>query len=320
MTSANSNFDQILSTTLNAHRPTLTDNVFKSNPLSDRLLRAGQRREESGGVKIVEPLIHAENDTVMAYSEWDRLDLTPQDGISAAEYNWKMFAGSVAISGYQESVNNGDRAIINLLKAKTMQLEKTLGRSLNRQLNGNYTGLTQANSFAAIGDYIDSTGTIGNIDPSTYTWWKSIEIDASGDTYWTESHWGTAVYTSSDGIDGPKFATTTAAILQAYEEGLMPALRFTSNNEADSRFNNLTFKGMPVFSDPDCATGVTYFVNEDNFSLVTHSDRWMKNLGFRETPDVDGKWALVVSQGNLTCRSRRGSAKVTGQTHLTQAP
>jgi hypothetical protein len=313
--SANTNFDEILTTTLAKHRPQLTDNVFKRNVISDRLLKAGNRRVVDGGVKIVEPLIHAENDTVTAYSQWDRLDLTPQAGISAAEYEWKQLAGSVAISGYEEAVNSGVEAIINLLEAKVMQLEKSLARSLNRQLWGDYTGLTEANAFLNLPAMIDSSGTIGNINPATSgnEFWVSVESDATSDVSFDESRWATAFYSASDGIEGPTFGVTTVELYQLYEEGLMDQIRYTVAGDGDSRFRNLNFKGIPMHFDVDATTGMTLLVNENNFNLVTHKDRWMKSLGFREAPDVDGRWSLVVSMGNLTCRARRGSAKIFAQ-------
>lgn len=313
----NANFDQILSTTLAKYRKTLSDNVFQKGVLSDRLLRKGHVRPVSGGTKIVEQLMYAENDTVMAYSGWDRLDLTPQDGISAAEFEWKQFAGSVAINGLQEAINSGTEAMVNLVKAKVMQLDKSLGRSLNRQLHGDYTGLTEAKAFENIDDLIAATGTVGGINSATSgnEFWRSIVSDATSDAAFDETRWATAFYAASEGIDGPTMGLTTVELFQLYEQELMPQLRYTSNNEADSRFGNLMFKGIPLFYDVDCAAGVTYFPNEDNIFLVTHSDRWMKSLGFRETPDVDGRWSLVVSMGNLTCNARRGSAKVHSQSY-----
>jgi hypothetical protein len=314
MVAPNANFDTILATTLNKHRSKLTDNIFKRNVLSDRLLRKG-RIEEDGGVKIIEPLLYAENDTVMAYSGWDRLDLTPQEGITAAEYEWKSFAGSVAIHGEDEDKNSGSAGLIKLVKAKVMQLEKSLAASLNRQLHGDYTGLTEAKSLTSLKAIVDSSGTIGGIDGGTYSWWRAIESDATADVAFDETRWATAFYAASNGIEGPTMGLTTVELFQLYEEELTPNLRYTSNNEGDSRFRNLMFKGVPLFFDPMCEAGTTYFVNEDNIKLVTHKKTWMRSTGFREVPDVDGKWSLVLSRGQLVTNERRGSAKIVNQSY-----
>lgn len=318
---ANPNFDQILATTLAKHRPTLTDNVFKATVLASRLQKAGNIRKIDGGNKIVEPLIHSENDTVMTYSGWDPLDLTPQTGISAAEYVWRQFAGSVAINGYEEAVNSGVEAKIRLIEAKVMQLEKSLAATLNRMLHGNVTGLDATKAFHSIKEIVGD-GTLGGINPATVgnEFWKSYVLTADTDgagadtTLFDETQWAKAFYTASAGLEQPTFALTTVDLFQAYEETLVPQLRYTSNDKADSRFRNLAFKGIPLYFDIDCEAGTTYFINEANVSLVVHKDRWMKNLAFREKPDTDGKWGLVVSMGQLVTNSRRGHAKVTGQT------
>lgn len=319
---ANPNFDQILATTLAKHRPTLTDNVFKATVLASRLQKAGNIRPIDGGNKIVEPIIHAENDTVMTYSGWDPLDLTPQDGISAAEYVWRQFAGSVAINGYEEAVNSGVEAKIRLVESKVMQLEKSLAASLNRQLHGNTTGLDAAKALNSIDTLIGATGTVGGINSATAgnEFWRSVvetaDTDGAGPdtTAFDEKQWARVFYNVSKGLEAPTFALTTVELFQAYEETLVPQLRYTSNDKADSRFQNLAFKGIPLYFDVDCTAGTTYFINENYLSLVTHKDRWMKNLPFRQKVDVDGRYGLVVSMGQLVTNSRRMHGKVTGQT------
>lgn len=314
----NPNFaTELLVTTLNKHRPTLTDNIWKKRVLTDRMKRAGMIREEDGGLKIVEPLIHAENDTVMTFSGYDRLDLTPQNGISASEYAWASFAGSVAIDGTTEDTNSGDKAIINLVKAKLMQLENSKSAVLNRMLWGNYTGLDSAKAIGSIVAAIDATTPFGNIDPATSgnEFWASVEQDRTADAHFTsDTHWATAFYTASNGIDGPTAGYTTVELYQAFEDTLTDRLRYTTDSEADSRFRHLVFKGVPLFYDYDCPAGTTLFPNEKNFSLVTHSKRWMSPTGWRTTPDSDAKYQLVISRGQLTCKARRGSAKLTNQT------
>ena len=117
---ANANFDELLSTTLANYRNQLTDNVFTARPLTYMLMEKGRIRMLNGGTKIVEPLIYGQNNTVKSYTGYDTIDLAPQEGISAAEYEWKQYVASIAISGIEEEKNNGEQEIINLLKANIM--------------------------------------------------------------------------------------------------------------------------------------------------------------------------------------------------------
>ena len=115
---SNPNFDQLLSTTLANYRKQLTDNVFTARPLTYFLMDKGRIRMLDGGTKIVEPLIYGTNGTVNSYSGYDTISITAQDGITAAEYDWKQYAVSIAISGIEEAKNNGEQAVLNLLEAK----------------------------------------------------------------------------------------------------------------------------------------------------------------------------------------------------------
>lgn len=113
----------LLATTVANYRKTLTDNVFNARPLTYFLMDKGRIRMLNGGTNIVEPLIYGENSTVASYSGYDTISLTPQSGITAAEFDWKQYAASVAISGIEEAKNNGEQAMVNLLEAKIMQAE-----------------------------------------------------------------------------------------------------------------------------------------------------------------------------------------------------
>jgi hypothetical protein len=131
---ANANFDELLSTTLANYRNQLTDNVFTARPLTYMLMEKGRIRMLNGGTKIVEPLIYGQNNTVKSYTGYDTIDLAPQEGISAAEYEWKQYVASIAISGIEEAKNNGEQEIINLLEAKIMQAEESMREGFNQKI------------------------------------------------------------------------------------------------------------------------------------------------------------------------------------------
>jgi hypothetical protein len=313
---ANEDFDQILSTTLDNYRPTLTDNVTSATPLLDFLKRKDKIRMLGGGATIVEPIMHALNSTAKPYSGWDVLDITPQEGISAAQYPWKQFAASVAINGIEEAVNSGREAVINLLEAKVQQAEMTIAEVMNEMLFGdgvNYQGTPNTKAWNGL-ELLVGTDAVGGIDPATAgnEFWQSYVGDGGGS--WSDSEWARAFYTVSRGSDSPDFAITSQELFQEYEESLMAQLRFTDNAKADSRFRSLDFKGIPIFFDVYCPTDRTYFLNSKYIQLVGHKDKWMKNTKFRETPDVDGRWAQILSYGNFTIRNRARQAVVTGQT------
>jgi len=122
-------FDALLSTTLASFQKQLVDNIFDDYPLlsflNGKLGRAmglkggaGVKRLENGGESIVEELLYAINSTAGSYSDYELLDVTPQDGITNARYEWKQYSASISISGREERANNGEARILNLLASK----------------------------------------------------------------------------------------------------------------------------------------------------------------------------------------------------------
>ena len=308
---ANSNFDNLLTTTLANYRKTLTDNVFTARPLTYTLMEKGRIRMLNGGTKIVEPLIYGLNDTVGSYSGYDSIALTPQTGISAAEFEWRQYAGSISISGIEEAKNNGDQEIINLLEAKIMQAEESMREGFNTMFFADGTGNSSKN-WNGLGNLVESGNTVGGIDSSTYTWWKSYEENTA--TALTLAQMATAYNTVSVGNDHPDTLLTTQTLFEKYEALLQPNLRYTDTKTADAGFQNLLFKAAPVMYDTGCTAGVFYFLNSKYITLVGHSDKWFSQTAFISPEDTDARYALIMCYGNLTVRNRAKQGKLTAKT------
>lgn len=306
----NSNFNELLSTTIANYRDQLTDNVFNARPLTAHLMDKGRVRMLSGGTKIVEPLIYGENTTVGSYSGYDTISLTPQSGISAAEYDWKQYAASIAISGIEEAKNNGEEAIINLLEAKVMQAEESMKEGFNAMFFGTGTG----DDWNGLENLIDSTTAVGGIDPAGTGngFWASYEEGTAGAL--SQADMTTAYNTVSVGNDHPDMIMTTQTLFEKYESLLTPQLRYTDTKTADSGFQNLLFKAAPVVYDVDCPTGNMYFLNSKYLTLVGHSDKWFTQTEFVRPENMDARYALIFCYGNLTVRNRKKQGKLTGRT------
>ncbi len=74
----NTDYTSLMSTTLANYRKTLVDNVFKKSFFYNYMMEGKRLKTESGGTKIVVPLMYGTNNTVKAYSGYDILDTTPQ--------------------------------------------------------------------------------------------------------------------------------------------------------------------------------------------------------------------------------------------------
>jgi hypothetical protein len=308
---ANSNFDNLLSTTLANYRDQLTDNIFSARPLTYSLMEKGRIRMLNGGTKIVEPLIYGLNDTVGSYSGYDTISLAPQQGISAAEFEWKQYASSISISGIEEAKNNGEQEIINLLEAKIMQAEESMREGFNTMFFGDGTGNSSKN-WNGLGNLVESGNTVGNIDSNTYTWWKSYEENTS--TALTLAQMSTAYNSVSVGNDHPDTLLTTQTLFEKYEALLQPNLRYTDTKTADAGFQNLLFKAAPVMYDTGCTAGTFYFLNSKYLTLVGHTSKWFDQTAFVRPEDLDARYALIMCYGNLTVRNRAKQGKLTAKT------
>jgi len=310
----NANFDALLSTTLANYRNQLTDNVFTARPLTYMLMEKGRIRMLNGGTKIVEPLIYGQNSTVASYSGYDTISLTAQDGISAAEYDWKQYAASIAISGIEEAKNNGEQEIINLLEAKIMQAEESMREGFNQMFFGDGTGNSGKN-WNGLGNIVESGNTVGGINSASgqgNDWWRSYEENTAGAL--TLAQMATAYNSTSVGNDHIDTVLTTQTLFEKYEALLQPQLRYTDTKTADAGFQNLLFKSAPVMYDVHCTAGVMYFLNTKYLTLVGHSGKWFTQTEFVRPENLDARYALIMCYGNLTCRNRAKQGKLTAKT------
>jgi hypothetical protein len=310
---SNANFDALLSTTLANYRKQLTDNIFTARPLTYWLNDKNRIRYISGGTKIVEPLIYGTNSTVGSYSGYDTVSLTAQTGITAAEYDWKQYAASIAISGIEEAKNNGEEEIINLLEAKIMQAEESIREGFNQMFYGDGTG-NSSKDWNGLGNLVEASGTVGGINRATAgnEYWRSYEENTAA--VLTLAQMATAYNTVSVGNDHPDVVLTTQALYEKYEALLQPQLRYTDTKTADAGFQNLLFKSAPVMYDTHCTAGVVYFLNSKYLTLVGHSDKWFAQTEFVRPENLDARYALIMCYGNLTVRNAKKQGKLTAKT------
>ena len=310
---SNPNFDALLSTTLANYRDQLTDNVFSDRVLTNHLMSKGRIRMINGGTKIVEPLIYGQNTTVASYSGYDTISLAAQSGITAAEYEWKQYAASIAISGIEEAKNNGEQEIINLLEAKIMQAEESMREGFNTMFFADGTG-NSGKDWNGLGNIVESGNAVGGINSATAgnEYWRSYEENSGGAL--TLAQMATAYNTVSVGNDHPDMILTTRTLFEKYESLLQPQLRYTDTKTADAGFQNLLFKAAPVVYDTAAPAGTMFFINSKYLSLVGHSGKWFQQTEFVRPENLDARYALIMCYGNLTCRNRKKQGKLTAKT------
>jgi len=320
-------YDALLSLSLEYIRPGLYDQIFTSAPFLAALYGAfGKKRASGKGIRLVNggervkvPLMYEGNSTVGAYSGYDTLDVTPQDGITTAFYTWRQMAVSIAISRKEERQNAGEGKIKDLLGAKVKQAEMTFRDRLNRDLIGythssglfvapagiaNQTANAGLHSIAELLPTNRTTTTVGNINSATYAWWRHNTVDASAAeasksdsasrgfaaTTWTPlkaaMRW---LYNSCGrGAGGfPDLGLMDQLTFESIEAAMDDKVRYTGDGgqtkgPVSIGFDSIKFKNQNLVWDemvPDMDTPADYLSDSGTWTTGSY---WMINTDFME--------------------------------------
>src|SRR6185369_8705192 len=120
-TSETRTYDALLSTTLENWAKGIEDAITSSIFFYYMLKRSNSWQSvDALGERAKYPLRY-KNGQADTYSGYDIQDTTPQDGITAAFYNWCQLAVPISISRIEERKNAGQFAQLDLLEEKSNQ-------------------------------------------------------------------------------------------------------------------------------------------------------------------------------------------------------
>ena len=315
----NTNFDRIASETLQNHGKEIFDEITTNNALLYLLKKRDNIKVVTGGRQFTHPLFYKLNTSFKSYAKLDAIDTPIMDDITRAEYDIKIVAGSLVISTFDEAANNGDREkLLDLADTVRMAAENSMSEVLGDQV---FADGTSANDFDGLQQLIDTTpatGTVGNIDGATYSYWRN-QADVTGVTAFNTSQEGliamnTMLNNCTFGRMGPRAIITTKTAYALYEVGLTSNIRYATTELADAGFLHLAYATMPVLFDDNCPAGYMYFIDTDSLWLQVLAQGNMKVTPFEASHNQLSKTALMYLFGNLTTGSRRTNGIITGVT------
>jgi len=315
MASPNSTFTELVSTTFRNHRAEIKDNVTKNNALYRRLVGKERFSLEDGGLSIVVPLDYAENGSYQRFSGYDRLDISPSDVISAAEFQWRQIAINVIASGQELRTNSGKSQIIKLVKARTTNAIRTFRNNFSSDLYSDGTLSNQINGLQALVSDA-GTGIVGGIDSTYYTFWKSKVQSAAaplqggsgitpGPTT-MESLMQPLWLALVRGDDKPDLIVSDNTYFTFYEMGLVNNKRYTNTENGNSGFTELKYKSADVIFDGGSGipSAHMYFLNTDYFNITAHRDADFVELPEARPTNQDAVIMPFIWMGNLTISNR----------------
>lgn len=331
MADPNSNFpgDILASTFNNYMRSRASDAIFGDIVLW-KAIKAKNGVTKKGGAKILEPIMYRKSSAVGFYKGYDLLNITPQEVVTLAEFDWKYAYGTVTISWEEEQKNSGEAEKLNLLKARLHQAETSLADELNEAL---FLDGTSSDAPIGLALAVDSTGIYGNISRATNSWWAAQETAVSGVLTLGGTTGMRRMYNDVSlgrGRVTPDLLITTQAIYEAYEAMLDPLMRFSNTGAQNAGFakQNLMFRDASLNWDDYCQSGVLYFLNTDFLGLVEDPSRQASvesgddrdSGSFRMEPfmkatNQDARTAKFFWTGALVGRNCRHQGKLTGITN-----
>jgi hypothetical protein len=319
MASPNSTFTELVTTTYRKHQRDIKDNVSKNNALLGRLAAKGQTRREDGGLSIVAMLDYANNATYQRYSGWDVLNIGASDVLSAAEYQWRQIAINIVASGLELRTNSGDTRIVNLVKSRMKNGIRTFKNNFSSDVYSDGTLPNQVNGLQALVSDA-GTGTVGGIDSSTWTFWRSAVQSAAApiqgggaitpSATTIESLFLPLYLQLTRGDDKPDLIVCDNAYFTFYEMSQTSLKRYTNDGgkagNASGGFSSLKYKTADVIFDGGSGIPVNhaYFLNTDYLEVVVHQDADMQIMDEMKPLNQDGAVVPILWMGNLVCSNR----------------
>jgi hypothetical protein len=309
---ANSTFTELVSTTYRKHRAEIKDNLSERNALYKYVKRRGQYRTVDGGLTIATPLDYAANGTYQRYSDWDTLNITQSEVISAAEYQWRQIAINVVASGRELRINSGDSQIINLAKGRIKNAIRTFGNNFCSDLYSAGSLTNQINGLQAI--VADTnTNTVGGIDANTWTFWRNqvfsaaaLSVTVSATTFENGLMLPAWLALDRGPGDQPDLIVMDTVYYGYFESSQVSLKRYSDERMANGGFVTLKYKNADVIFDGNSGIPAShaYMLNTEYLQVVAHQDADMEQMDELHPVNQDGVVIPILWMGNLVCTNR----------------
>lgn len=292
-----------------------TDNVINSCATWKGLGPNGFKQSASGGRLFEASVEYGENTTNQMISEMGTLDTNRVDVFDCSRWDQKIGAGTVVFSVQEMLQVQGsvDRKI-DLIAAKLENLRKSHFAMLNRQSWGTAPGPNDLTSIYSIITQDPTTGIVGGIDGSLYSWWRNRTNDGTKVTATYDNLQATFRKTwlqcSLGGSNmTPTCAITDLATMNGFEGTLQTQLRFTTSDQSkgDPGFKTMgvTFKDTTFYYDEDAPANKIYLLNNEVLKFEYLENGWATLGDEIEAISQLGKLRKIFTIGNYVCAARR---------------
>lgn len=317
-TSETRSWDAITTSTLEASMGKMRDNIVKSSPTLAYMNSVDRILKLDGGLRIKADLLYGKNTTVdVATNGYTVLDTTPQEGMTAAFYDWEEIRATLSISRKERRQNSGKHAMFNLIEAKRDQMEMSFREKTNREIILGDGTANHLDGLALALKDTPTTGTYGAIDPSAETWWRQ-QYDNTAFSFAADGlNYIRTLYrkaSRSDIISPIDLILCDGELYDAFEAEHVLHLQFTPTGKAnEALFNlgiaNFKYKKATVMEDEQldaaAASKKIYGINTEFMKFVVDKDSDFVVLPAQTPSNQLATVAPMVAMCNLACNNRR---------------
>jgi hypothetical protein len=316
-------FNELTYVTRRAFIPKLVVQLYNSTPLMAALIANSQ--SASGGVSSVTVPVQGAQFVNAQWSDYSGSFAQPsvQQGAYNAEFDLKLMISPVPFLGMEGAVQQ-DAAIIPLIEARMNDATNVMMDAMATAL---YNNTTNTQQFIGLPAAVANSGTYGNIDRGTYTWWKSSQYAAGSVNPTRQNILQYISGTVKNGAEMPSFGVcgfgTWTLLAQDFvgqeQYVITPGAGFDGEtNGPQAAFRALMVAGVPIYPDPYCPEGIVYFLNTNYLSLYIHEQGSFVFTGFESTlPNWQiGYVGAVLMIAELVNVKPKAMTKVTGYNYL----
>ena len=330
------NYDGVVSASVANYRKTLVDNISKTNPLFHELKNAGLWESQDGGLYIAQDLM-INVGGLEPYDGYDELPLTPVDGLTQLQVEWRQLASPIAISEKERKQNK--HRLVNLLESRIKIADIGMQENFTKHLlQGSLAGsgtdirepyINPANGAASIDPLprwimYDPTAnyTLGNINQANQAFWRNIsKVSAATSGAELLEEFMYMYMRTSKGPGGPPTLIWTDMITWGLlHRAMMDKYRATSSDN-NYPFENFKFFGARVVWDediPDVAAnagagaltaetskGTAFFINTNHFKIIYEEETNFVATEMQKPINQDVRGKHILWMGNTLVNNRR---------------
>lgn len=307
--------DDLYTSTWNNRKKMVTDQIFEATPFYFFLKKKGGIKLNGTGGRYLEiPLSYAKNETITSLGKGDTISISDTKFLTTAQFEWKFVAGSIVRYFTDDAKNKSKQQHLSLVNAKIDNLRRSLTDKFELFLfsDGTGNGGLDPEGLGNLVDVTPATGTVGNINASTYTWWRNQQTTSTGvASVYLVSDMRTVFDKCSKGqkTDMPNIIVTDSASFNLYEDEVMEQKQIVNKDLGDAMFQTLNFRGVPLIWSGQCTSGYMYFLNTEYIGLNVDPDIDFTATEWKSIPAQLDRVMQIVWKGNAIT-SRRASLGV----------